>query len=212
MKVLAQVIGSLLIFISIAFVSPTSHATVLTFEAGTDVFAGGIWTYTEAGFVIEQFGGKTVPSSIAPLSPIQSDGSGGHFLAITDAATDILIARADHSPFTPVSVTNGGRDTRFGGFHGDFVTGGQAPDVAFSPGGVGSTLLFAGNPNWQNITTIDWCNYCVELGFNGGSIDNLVVDVSAVPEPSTWVMMILGLLGLGFIACRRKAKPALIAA
>jgi hypothetical protein len=35
---------------------------------------------------------------------------------------------------------------------------------------------------------------------------------SAVPEPSTWAMMILGFCGLGFMAYRRKSKPALMAA
>jgi hypothetical protein len=34
---------------------------------------------------------------------------------------------------------------------------------------------------------------------------------SAVPEPSTWAMMLLGFAGVGFIAYRRKAKPALMA-
>jgi len=35
---------------------------------------------------------------------------------------------------------------------------------------------------------------------------------SAVPEPSTWAMMILGFAGVGFMAYRRKSKPALMAA
>jgi WD40 repeat protein len=35
---------------------------------------------------------------------------------------------------------------------------------------------------------------------------------SSVPEPSTWAMMILGFAGLGFMAYRRKSKPALMAA
>jgi len=34
----------------------------------------------------------------------------------------------------------------------------------------------------------------------------------AVPEPSTWAMMILGFAGIGFTAYRRKARPALLAA
>jgi PEP-CTERM motif len=34
----------------------------------------------------------------------------------------------------------------------------------------------------------------------------------AVPEPSTWAMMLLGFVGLGFMAYRRKSKPALMAA
>jgi hypothetical protein len=35
---------------------------------------------------------------------------------------------------------------------------------------------------------------------------------SAVPEPSTWAMMILGFCGLGFMAYRHHSKPALMAA
>ena len=35
---------------------------------------------------------------------------------------------------------------------------------------------------------------------------------SGVPEPSTWAMMLLGFAGLGFMAYRRKSKPALMAA
>jgi hypothetical protein len=35
------------------------------------------------------------------------------------------------------------------------------------------------------------------------------VTISAVPETSTWAMMILGFMGVGFMAYRRKAaKPA----
>jgi PEP-CTERM motif len=36
--------------------------------------------------------------------------------------------------------------------------------------------------------------------------------LAAVPEPSTWAMMILGFAGVGFMAYRRKSKPALMAA
>jgi hypothetical protein len=36
--------------------------------------------------------------------------------------------------------------------------------------------------------------------------------VSAVPESSTWVLMIIGFAGIGFLAYRRKSKPALMAA
>jgi PEP-CTERM motif len=32
--------------------------------------------------------------------------------------------------------------------------------------------------------------------------------ISAVPEPSTWAMMILGFVGVGFMSYRRKAKPS----
>jgi PEP-CTERM motif len=32
--------------------------------------------------------------------------------------------------------------------------------------------------------------------------------VSAVPEPSTWAMMLIGFAGLGFVAYRRTKKSA----
>jgi hypothetical protein len=38
------------------------------------------------------------------------------------------------------------------------------------------------------------------------------IGVGSVPEPSTWAMMILGFAGIGFMAYRRKSKPALMAA
>jgi hypothetical protein len=44
-------------------------------------------------------------------------------------------------------------------------------------------------------------------------LKDLVVDdlfgVAAIPEPSTWAMMILGFAGVGFMAYRRKDKQAL---
>jgi outer membrane lipase/esterase len=43
-------------------------------------------------------------------------------------------------------------------------------------------------------------------------IADAFVAVATVPEPSTWAMMILGFAGIGFMAYRRKSKPALMAA
>jgi hypothetical protein len=46
----------------------------------------------------------------------------------------------------------------------------------------------------------------------GGVAANSVTITASVPEPATWAMMILGFLGIGFMAYRRQSKPALIAA
>jgi PEP-CTERM motif len=35
-----------------------------------------------------------------------------------------------------------------------------------------------------------------------------ITNISAVPEPSTWAMMILGFLGVGFMGYRRKSNHA----
>lgn len=45
---------------------------------------------------------------------------------------------------------------------------------------------------------------------NSGSYSISVT--SAVPEPSTWAMMILGFAGVGYMAYRRKLKPGMMAA
>jgi hypothetical protein len=50
------------------------------------------------------------------------------------------------------------------------------------------------------------------LGASSLNGDFTISSVSAVPEPSTWAMMLLGFAGIGFVAYRRKSKPALIAA
>jgi hypothetical protein len=46
----------------------------------------------------------------------------------------------------------------------------------------------------------------------GGNVTIVGSLLPAVPEPSTWAMMILGFAGIGFMAYRRKSKPELMAA
>jgi PEP-CTERM motif len=45
-------------------------------------------------------------------------------------------------------------------------------------------------------------------GLNGAVISNITVDdlgaTSAVPEPSTWAMLLIGFAGVGFMAYRRR--------
>jgi hypothetical protein len=49
--------------------------------------------------------------------------------------------------------------------------------------------------------------------FFGTANRTAVFDLTAaIPEPSTWAMMLLGFASLGFMAYRRKSKPALMAA
>ncbi len=54
------------------------------------------------------------------------------------------------------------------------------------------------------------------LDFSTGSITGTIKVgapmVAAVPEPSTWAMMILGFVGVGFLAYRRKRSGAALMA
>jgi hypothetical protein len=57
------------------------------------------------------------------------------------------------------------------------------------------------------VLEINWAGQLFARG------DTVVVNfANAVPEPSTWAMMILGFFGVGFMAYRRKSKMALMAA
>jgi hypothetical protein len=52
------------------------------------------------------------------------------------------------------------------------------------------------------------------LGFCDTNVEILgqgtIAEVAAVPEPSTWAMMILGFFGIGFMAYRRKQNGAAV--
>jgi hypothetical protein len=56
--------------------------------------------------------------------------------------------------------------------------------------------------NGQNLSEIIFTGN----GGDGGLpfLAAVTTEVAAVPEPSTWAMMIIGFLGLGFTAYRRK--------
>jgi len=41
-------------------------------------------------------------------------------------------------------------------------------------------------------------------GYPGVNPGSVLINMSAVPEPSTWAMMVLGFMGVGFLAYRRK--------
>jgi hypothetical protein len=42
-------------------------------------------------------------------------------------------------------------------------------------------------------------------------LGDVSIQVNAVPEPSTWAMLILGFAGIGFMAYRRKSRPTALA-
>ena len=75
-------------------------------------------------------------------------------------------------------------------------------------------FLAAGTQSSGDATSTDggltWNAGYTELASIAVSLDSDAL-ASAVPEPSTWAMMILGFAGIGFMAYRRTSKPALMA-
>jgi PEP-CTERM motif-containing protein len=82
---------------------------------------------------------------------------------------------------------------------------------------LGFNLVCGGcDGNFSSITSANFLQHNIPTG--GFSISNLegfqgvtFSEVNAVPEPSTWAMLLLGFAGVGFMAYRRKPKPALMA-
>jgi PEP-CTERM motif-containing protein len=65
----------------------------------------------------------------------------------------------------------------------------------------------------DTITQVDFLNGSINQGnVLSFSVTGTATPVSAVPEPSTWAMLLLGFAGIGFMAYRRKSKTALLAA
>lgn len=73
-------------------------------------------------------------------------------------------------------------------------------------------VQFFTNTPGETIVSASFTNSDSTASFESANFSGLFEQsVSAVPEPSTWAMMILGFVGVGFMAYRRKSKPALMA-
>jgi hypothetical protein len=138
-------------------------------------------------------------------------------------------------PAGPVSGTNGGLGSfTLGNGTASYDTT-FTLDVAFtvptstSPSGQTFDASVTGSVQGNGgQVTIDFSNPSETFTFSGGSFTLTVGDLTvntgdpnltgtitvnaAVPEASTWAMMLLGFAGFGFIAYRRKSKPILMAA
>jgi len=79
------------------------------------------------------------------------------------------------------------------GFMGDHTIDGSTP-------GSGTTAIIAFDDN--GAPDSDYDDLVVRITLSGGTL-------TAVPEASTWAMMILGFLGVGFVAYRRRENSAL---
>jgi PEP-CTERM motif len=92
--------------------------------------------------------------------------------------------------------------------------GGQLQYLIFDSGNYLCLNAAAGNCSGPNPSSVAiYVSGSDPLIPETGNVEIATVAVAgSVPEPSTWAMMILGFAGIGFMAYRRKSKPALMAA
>jgi Domain of unknown function (DUF4082)/PEP-CTERM motif len=125
------------------------------------------------------------------------DANGNLLASASVSATGPSVGQWSYTLITPIALT-AGDDYYVGSF-------GEQANFTENVGG----LLADPRINYLAIATVD----STSLTFPSGTVDifengffggNVILGVSAVPEPSTWAMMILGFCGIGFMAYRRK--------
>jgi hypothetical protein len=150
----------------------------------------------------------TLAGPATSLGGFGTAGSGsGTFTVTTGANGDLITAITGEIGGNAVTLlppgTNGSDDLLFP-IGTSFTGGTSVVDLDTSGIAVSTTLgnyhIFGGGSPFS-VGTVSG-NDIDEIGPAGFGVGTLAV--SAVPEPSTWAMMILGFLGVGVVAYRRK--------
>jgi hypothetical protein len=168
-------------------------------DAGNTILASGTFSYDSTNSGVLAYGQLSNFSINFPAPQAQS-----YDLAFVNTLTspnDYVYFGYDtaSNTFVPASI-NGGQGA-FSGILAGAHSAGPGVDTGFfvdplvgqaDPAGTGA----------DGITT----GYSPYTGSTGPISASVVIE--AVPEPSTWAMMILGFAGIGFMAYRRRGQPS----
>jgi hypothetical protein len=191
---------------------------------GAAVLLGLFAPPARAGYVVDltQHGSNVVATGSGPI-----DLTGLSFFA-SSAITGSLSPVSGSIATGPVSPTNQDLYTgftgpnNFGGGLGVFANSGSGDMVAVLPGfAIGVPHGYVSDAPLSDTSTYNGFGKsgtfltpgAYEWTWGTGANQNftLVVRVAAIPEPSTWAMMLLGLAGLGFMgyqAAGRRRRTA----
>jgi uncharacterized protein (TIGR03118 family) len=197
-----------------AFATPTalSAAGLVPFDV-KDIGGNVFVTYAPSGHIAQT-------KATAGMGAVAEFSESGTFEGMSTASADSKLASPWGIALAPMSFGKLGGDLLVGNF--SFQPGVAGVINAFNPTtwafegsidvnvGAGNTpgglwsLAFGGGGNDGNPNTLFFTD-----GINGEK-DGLFGSFTAVPEPSTWAMMLAGFGGLAFLAARRRrASPAI---
>jgi PEP-CTERM motif len=201
------------------------------------VFAGETWTFNPLSnatdLMFNEGDGITITSpSLTPTPPypptivvtFNGDGTTGEYWGWTEntAATSsgpVLTFGALGSLRT-LNISAGGNETLPGQstpidyyvnvfLPGNWTTEGTSTgdydDLSWNPAFSTPTFTF---DSGTNTTTISSADYTFDPSVGGGPDLTFTLIGSAVPEPSTWAMLIMGFVGTGFMMRRRALAMA----
>lgn len=184
----------------------SAHAAVVTFTMlGTaDVFAAGGNVVSSGGTLpnfVNVAGGSTITitatGEISCCGASGFNGPGGQNASgtIFDSTGNPLVGDYTGPALGLTAVFYDGINS-----YNPFIVGANLSQLV----PVGATRIYFG--------TVDGPSYNAPSGSYGDNQGSFTVTVAgAVPEPSTWAMMILGFLGLGYAAYGRRDKSLQLA-
>jgi hypothetical protein len=207
-----RTLGIASVALAAAFVASAAEATVFIGES-----TGGpitqIGTGTNSASASGTFGIFTVTSAsgtattapdylLSNATAVTSSGSGTLTLYVTETGVTQNAAQLFLSTFSSNALASGfsvTEQTFLDAAGGVFTTVTPLGSTTFTAGGFVSQIANPGAiPSGFSITEV----YTLTAAGAGNFQAN--IDVSAVPEASTWAMLILGFLGVGFAGYRRK--------
>jgi hypothetical protein len=162
-----------------------------------------------AALVLVGMAPETASASVYDITLKSTDGSNingtGELdldIAITPSTVNVSASDVTKITFTIDGQSFGTGFSPFSISAVQFING-SLTDVSFA-----SSELVGQTPN-QTRFTLDTSGVYAFYVNNTEVSSGTISAVAAVPEPSTWAMMILGFCGLGFITYRRKRGAAL---
>jgi hypothetical protein len=164
----------------------------------------------QSGANVEVTGSGTI--NLTDLTPVFS--SPGTAAVIPSAAAVIVGLNSNVDVYTgisgPASFGSGGETIASSG-SGD-IFGIDEGTLGVPEGYTGTALSGSSTYDGQTLTMLGLKpgTYVYTWG-SGADADSLTVNISSVPEPSTWAMMLIGFAGLGFAAYRARNRMAAVA-
>jgi hypothetical protein len=190
--------------------SAASAAVFIEVNGGGTIATGStsatISNVSAGNFTINSITGTSFPApDYLSSNTIGGSTTGGGTLTIEVTMTGLTQLLPSFSSAFGSNVLNGGltltEQTFLDTSNGIFTTVTPLGTQTFTAGGFQTQLTNLGPVSGPfSITEV----YTIS-GADAGNF-NANIDVSAVPEPGTWAMLILGFLGVGFTAYRKKVS------
>jgi hypothetical protein len=186
-----------------------AHASLVvnlnTSDPAAGLPSGTLATVTVTNFTSGLVFGVTV--DVAPITGVNFVNTGGdHTPFVFNVNSQLFVLSGLNAPFT---YPGGTTDTPWGTFTNGVNMTGQNGLPGSNHGPIDFTLTGITEANFVP-NSLGYI-FAADLGITADSAffgqTGAVTGVSAVPEVSTWAMMILGFLGVGFMAYRRRGQP-----